>query len=120
MNTKAYIKHFKLDLEDQYLNYNDFLAEFSKDFLERVDLTIKTREVNHLDFPFKLFNQIVKEAQDKFNQISKKKAGPELPESLWKAFYAQHVIPLRAKLFPDKHKEITQHWEKQKMKDQEK
>ena len=61
-----------------------------------------------VQFTYEKFLHAIKEQQDKFWQISKKKLGEPLSDGLFSAFFALHVIPLRANLFPNIHEEIEE------------
>ena len=106
MNTKNYVKKFKLDLGDKEFDRDGFIREFEKEFLERVKITQNLRKGMGLSFEYNIFSNIIKEMQDKFNSISNKKLGEPLPHSLFSVFYARTVIPLRGKLFPEIHEKI--------------
>lgn len=61
-----------------------------------------------VQFTYEKFRHAIKEQQDKFWQISKKKIGEPLSDGLFSAFFALYVIPLRANLFPNIHEEIEE------------
>lgn len=119
MKTKDYIKKFRMDEENFEFDRNEFLKELNKEFLDRLELTQKYRELNKMDFPFKVFQEIVKEMQSKFWAISNKKVGKPLTPELFSAFYAYAVIPAREKYFPNEHAEILKRREEIKKKQEE-
>lgn len=120
MKTKDYIKKFRMDEENFEFDRNEFLKELNKEFLDRLELTQKYRELSKMDFPFKVFQEIVKEMQSKFWAISNKKVGKPLTPELFSAFYAYAVIPAREKYFPNEHAEILKRREEIKKKQEEK
>ena len=65
-----------------------------------------------MDFPFKVFQELVKEMQTKFWSISNKKVGKPFTPELFSAFYASAVIPAREKYFPEEHAAIVAKREK--------
>lgn len=81
MKTKDYIKEFKLDLENYEFNREEFIRALGKEFLDRLKLIHIARVNKGMDFPFKVFQELVKEMQTKFWSISNKKVGnPFTPE----------------------------------------
>ena len=108
MKTKDYIKEFKLDLEDYEFNREEFIRALGKEFLDRLELIHIARVNKGMDFPFKVFQELDKEMQTKFWSISNKKAGEPFSEKLFSAFFALHVIPIRANLFPNLHAELEE------------
>ena len=58
-----------------------------------------------VQFTYEKFLHAVKEQKDKFRSISNMKAGEPFSEKLFSAFFALHVIPIRANLFPNLHAE---------------
>lgn len=119
MKTKDYIKKFRMDEENFEFDRDEFLKELNKEFLDRLELTQKYRELNKMDFPFKVFQEIVKEMQSKFWAISNKKVGKPLTPELFSAFYAYAVIPAREKYFPKEHAEISKRREEIKKRQEE-
>lgn len=108
MNTSWYVKKYKLDTEkSDKFNREEFVNDLGKEFTEQLENTILARKKYDLSMDFKIFQQIVKNMQAKFNAISNKKLGKPLTEGLFSAFYATVVIPARAKYFPKEHEEIS-------------
>lgn len=108
MNTSWYVKKYKLDTEkSDKFNREEFVNDLGKEFTEQLENTILARKKYDLSMDFKIFQQIVKNMQAKFNAISNKKLGKPLTEKLFSAFYATVVIPARAKYFPKEHEEIS-------------
>lgn len=112
MKTKDYIKEFKLDLENYEFNREEFIRALGKEFLDRLELIHIARVNKGMDFPFKVFQELVKEMQTKFRSISNKKVGKPFTSELFSAFYASAVIPAREKYFPEEHAAIVAKREK--------
>ena len=72
MKTKDYIKEFKLDLENYEFNREEFIRALGKEFLDRLELIHIARVNKGMDFPFKVFQELVKEMQTKFWSIAKR------------------------------------------------
>lgn len=100
MEAIDYIKLFKLDQENYEFNREEFLQEFSKEFLEYCQETPIGRDHNTGNIKYYRFKEIVKNFQGKFWAISDLKVGKPLTKGLWNAFFATTVVPVRAKLFP--------------------
>lgn len=99
MKTIDYIKKYGLDKNNKSLSKLE-KDEFFKD-LER----IQEREKNYPgDLPYKIFQNLVKQVNDKFWAISNKKKGIAFTFELWNAFFAIKVIPIRNKYFPEMEK----------------
>ena len=71
-----------------------------------------------VQFTYEKFLHAVKEQQDKFWSISNKKAGEPFSEKLFSAFFALHVIPIRANLFPNLHAELEEKRKKAQERDE--
>lgn len=67
-----------------------------------------------VQFTYEKFLHAIKEQQDKFRNISNKKVGEPFSEGLFSAFFALHVIPLRASLFPNIHAKLEEKRRKRK------
>lgn len=108
MTTKQYIKKFNLDNPDfsNHFNTDLFLQVFGAEFLNKLNNTLEMRRRNGLVLEYRIFQQAIKEIQDKFISISNHKVGGPLRKELWGAFYAKYVIPYRSKNFPKEHEEI--------------
>lgn len=108
MKTKEYIKQFKLDREHYNFNREKFMEAFGQEFNDRIEATITACKKMQVQFTYEKFLHAVKEQQDKFRNISNKKVGEPFSEGLFSAFFALHVIPLRASLFPNIHAELEE------------
>lgn len=106
MKTAEYVKQFKLDKPNYNLNREKFMEAFGQEFKDRIEAIITACKKMQVQFTYEKFLHAIKEQQDKFWQISKKKLGEPLSDGLFSAFFALHVIPLRASLFPNIHAEL--------------
>lgn len=106
MKTKEYIKQFKLDREHYNFNREKFMEAFGKEFRDRIEATITACKKMQVLFTYEKFLHAIKEQQDKFWNISNKKAGEPFSEGLFSAFFALHAIPLRESLFPNIHAKL--------------
>lgn len=106
MKTQEYVKQFKLDREHYNFNREKFMEAFGQEFNDRIEATITACKKMQIQFTYEKFLHAVKEQQDKFWSISNKKVGEPFSEGLFSAFFALHVIPLRASLFPNIHAEL--------------
>lgn len=99
MKTIDYIKKYGLDKNNKSLSKlekDEFFKDLEKELLER----IQEREKNYPgDLPYKIFQNLVKQVNDKFWAISNKKKGFAFTFELWNAFFAIKVIPIRNKYF---------------------
>lgn len=104
MKTIDYIKKYGLDKNNKSLSKSEkdeFFKDLEKELLER----IQEREKNYPgDLPYKIFQNLVKQVNDKFWAISNKKKGFAFTFELWNAFFAIKVIPIRNKYFPEMEK----------------
>lgn len=104
MKTIDYIKKYGLDKNNKSLSKlekDEFFKDLEKELLER----IQEREKNYPgDLPYKIFQNLVKQVNDKFWAISNKKKGFAFTFELWNAFFAIKVIPIRNKYFPEMEK----------------
>lgn len=104
MKTIDYIKKYGLDKNNKSLSKlekDEFFKDLEKELLER----IQEREKNYPgDLPYKIFQNLVKQVNDKFRAISNKKKGIAFTFELWNAFFAIKVIPIRNKYFPEMEK----------------
>lgn len=104
MKTNDYIKKYGLDKNNKSLSKlekDEFFKDLEKELLER----IQEREKNYPgDLPYKIFQNLVKQVNDKFWAISNKKKGFAFTFELWNAFFAIKVIPIRNKYFPEMEK----------------
>ena len=108
MKTQEYIKQFKLDREHYNFNREKFMKAFGQEFNNRIEATITACKKMQVQFTYEKFLHAVKEQQDKFWSISNKKVGGPFSEGLFSAFFALHVIPLRASLFPNIHDKLEE------------
>lgn len=106
MKTKEYVKQFKLDREHYNFNREKFMEAFGQEFKDRIEATITACKKMQVQFTYEKFLHAIKEQQDKFWNISNKKVGEPFSEGLFSAFFALHVIPLRASLFPNIHAKL--------------
>lgn len=108
MKTNEYVKQFKLDRENYNFNRKKFMEAFGQEFKDRIEAMITACQKMKAQFTYEKFLHAVKEQQDKFQSISNKKAGEPFSEKLFSAFFALHVIPIRANLFPNLHAELEE------------
>lgn len=108
MKTNEYVKQFKLDRENYNFNREKFMGAFGQEFKDRIEAMITACQKMKVQFTYEKFLHAVKEQQDKFRSISNKKAGEPFSEKLFSAFFALHVIPIRANLFPNLHAELEE------------
>lgn len=108
MKTQEYVKQFKLDREHYNFNRGKFMEAFGQEFKDRIEATITACKKMQVQFTYEKFLHAIKEQQDKFWNISNKKIGEPFSEGLFSAFFALHVIPLRASLFPNIHAELEE------------
>lgn len=106
MKTNEYVKQFKLDRENYNFNREKFMEAFGQEFKDRIEAMITACQKMKVQFTYEKFLHAVKEQNDKFQNISNKKAGEPFSEKLFSAFFALHVIPIRANLFPNLHAEL--------------
>lgn len=106
MKTQEYVKQFKLDREHYNFNREKFMEAFGQEFKDRIEATITACKKMQVQFTYEKFLHAIKEQQDKFWNISNKKVGEPFSEGLFSAFFALHVIPLRASLFPNIHDKL--------------
>lgn len=108
MKTQGYVKQFKLDREHYNFNREKFMEAFGQEFNDRIEATITACKKMQVQFTYEKFLHAIKEQQDKFRNISNKKVGEPFSEGLFSAFFALHVIPLRASLFPNIHAKLEE------------
>lgn len=105
MKTIDYLKKYGLDKNNKSLSKlekDEFFRDLEKELLER----IQERERNYTEdnLPYRIFQILVKQVNDKFWAISNKKKGIAFTFELWNAFFAIKVIPIRNKYFPEMEK----------------
>lgn len=118
MKTNEYVKQFKLDRENYNFNREKFMEAFGQEFKDRIEAMITACQKMKVQFTYEKFLHAVKEQQDKFQSISNKKAGEPFSEKLFSAFFALHVIPIRANLFPNLHAELEEKRKKAQERDE--
>lgn len=105
MKTIDYIKKYGLDKNNKSLSKlekDEFFKDLEKELLERIQE--RTRNYTEDNLPYKIFQNLVKQVNDKFWAISNKKKGIAFTFELWNAFFAIKVIPIRNKYFPEMEK----------------
>lgn len=108
MKTREYVNQFKLDQEHYNFNRKKFMEAFGQEFRDRIEATITACKKMQVQFTYEKFLHAIKEQQDKFCNISNKKAGEPFSEGLFSAFFALYVIPLRESLFPNIHTQLEE------------
>lgn len=105
MKTIDYIKKYGLDKNNKSLSKlekDEFFKDLEKELLERIQE--RARNYTEDNLPYKIFQILVKQVNDKFWAISNKKKGIAFTFELWNAFFAIKVIPIRNKYFPEMEK----------------
>lgn len=105
MKTNDYIKKYGLDKNNKSLSKlekDEFFKDLEKELLERIQE--RARNYTEDNLPYKIFQIMVKQVNDKFWAISNKKKGIAFTFELWNAFFAIKVIPIRNKYFPEMEK----------------
>lgn len=105
MKTIDYIKKYGLDKNNKSLSKlekDEFFKDLEKELLERIQE--KARNYTEDNLPYRIFQILVKQVNDKFWAISNKKKGIAFTFELWNAFFAIKVIPIRNKYFPEMEK----------------
>lgn len=105
MKTIDYIKKYGLDKNNKSLSKlekDEFFKDLEKELLERIQE--RARNYTEDNLPYKIFQNLVKQVNDKFWAISNKKKGFAFTFELWNAFFAIKVIPIRNKYFPEMEK----------------
>lgn len=105
MKTNDYIKKYGLDKNNKSLSKlekDEFFKDLEKELLERIQERAKNYTEDNL--PYRIFQILVKQVNDKFWAISNKKKGIAFTFELWNAFFAIKVIPIRNKYFPEMEK----------------
>lgn len=107
MKTKEYVQKFTKETSRGVIFDNKgFVKALIEEFEARLEMTKLARLNKGQAFEFNIFQNLVKEMEDKFWAISSKKPGVGFTPGLWNAFYATGIIPIRAKYFPKEHAEI--------------
>lgn len=105
MKTNDYIKKYGLDKNNKSLSKlekDEFFKDLEKELLERIQE--RARNYTEDNLPYRIFQNSVKQVNDKFWAISNKKKGIAFTFELWNAFFAIKVIPIRNKYFPEMEK----------------
>ena len=105
MKTNDYIKKYGLDKNNKSLSKlekDEFFKDLEKELLERIQE--RARNYTEDNLPYRIFQILVKQVNDKFWAISNKKKGIAFTFKLWNAFFAIKVIPIRNKYFPEMEK----------------
>lgn len=105
MKTIDYIKKYGLDKNNKSLSKlekDEFFKDLEKELLERIQERVRNYTEDNL--PYRIFQILVKQVNDKFWAISNKKKGIAFTFELWNAFFAIKVIPIRNKYFPEMEK----------------
>lgn len=105
MKTNDYIKKYGLDKNNKSLSKlekDEFFKDLEKELLERIQE--RARNYTEDNLPYRIFQNLVKQVNDKFWAISNKKKGFAFTFELWNAFFAIKVIPIRNKYFPEMEK----------------
>ena len=106
METKDYVKIFRLDQENFQFNRGEFMNKMGEDLLEvcqrQQKINPSTGHIYYSDF-----KKVVKYFEDKFNEISRQSIRP-LSQNLWKAFFATQVVPIRKTWYPEIQKMIEE------------
>ena len=105
MKTIDYIKKYGLDKNNKSLSKlekDEVFKDLEKELLERIQE--RARNYTEDNLPYRIFQILVKQVNDKFWAISNKKKGIAFTFELWNAFFAIKVIPIRNKYFPEMEK----------------
>jgi len=94
MKPNDYVRKYKLNESDKFY-HNDFIADFTFDFISLVEWFKQKSAWQHPHFL-----ECVKQTRSKWDSINNKTAG-ELPEKLWNYFYATVIVKSEEDLFPE-------------------
>jgi hypothetical protein len=92
MKTKEYIKKYELNKNDKF-NHKEFISDLTFDFITLL-------EVGKAKENIKGFENAVRAIRMKWDSINNKTIG-QLPEKLWKYFFATVIAKMREQLFPE-------------------
>ena len=107
MKTKEYIQKFTKETSRGVIFDNKgFVKALIEEFEARLEMTKLARLNKGQEFEFNIFQNLVKEMEDKFWAISNKRPSIGFTQGLWNTFYAMGVIPARKEYFPKEHAEI--------------
>jgi hypothetical protein len=90
-----YIKKYKLNIGTNF-SHNEFIQDLTTDFITLLEVG----KTNSGQYVLKGFENTVRAIRMKWEGINNKTSG-ELPEKLWKYFYATVIVKMREELFPD-------------------
>lgn len=107
MTAIDFILKFKMDQKNYEFNRQEFLNEFSKNFLDRVKNCPSINPKTGIIY-YSSFKQLVKEADDLFFHISQL-SSKSLTKGLWNAFFVNVVVPYRKTYFPEIQKIIEKY-----------
>jgi hypothetical protein len=108
MKPLDYIKKYNLDKGVNF-SHNEFISDLTMDFITLL-------EVGNARGNIKGYNNAVNAIRMKWDGIDKKTAG-QLPEKLWKYFFASVIAKLREELFPEvmeRQRQEKEDWKKRK------
>lgn len=109
MTTQEYVKKYSLNVSDKF-NHSDFVEDLASDLIALL-------EINKAKDNIKGFDNALRCVRMKFDAINNKTVG-EIPEKLWKYFYATVVVKLRDEICP-RESERRREEQEQKKKDWE-
>ncbi len=101
LSTKYFISKFRLDQENYEFNREHFLTDLNTYFTQILEAERKISKETKDGFNYKKFKNCVDQVEKKFWSISNKKVGLPFTNTLWSAFFAIYIIPLRRELFPE-------------------
>lgn len=95
MKTKEYVEKYELNKDDRF-DHKEFTADLINEFFSLLEIgKNKDGEIN-----IKGYENAVNCIRMKWNAINNKTLG-QLPEKLWKYFYATTVAKMRDEMFPE-------------------
>lgn len=107
MKTTQYVRKYNLnnpDLNELEVDLQGILEDLGEEFHEKLSLNLAACKKMHVEFNYGKFLHLIKDMKQKIDSISNKKWGSPFPESFFSTFFAIHVIPARAELYPEEHK----------------
>lgn len=93
MKPKEYVKKYKIDIKTSF-NHSAFVSDLSIDFISNIEFL---KEKNQLSY--ERFKHCIKEIRQKFESIFIRSCLREIPEKLWKYFYATVIGKVQDELF---------------------
>lgn len=95
MKTKEYVEKYELNKNDRF-DHKEFTADLINEFFSLLEIgKNKDGEIN-----IKGYENAVKCIRMKWDAINNKTVG-QLPEKLWKYFYATTIAKMREEMFPE-------------------